>query len=239
MKKILKAAGIFQLLYYVLIISYAGFRSTFARFWLISGTFFEMLSALPEKWLSVLKYPMGAGAAFFCWIEFKMIRMAHEKPLPGADYLIILGAKVKGKRPTRSLMRRIRAGAVYLKENPDTKIIASGGQGTGEEITEAESICDTLEKMGFSKKRMILEDKSTSTRENLLFSVKLGGKESRYVVVTNGFHMYRTLRTAEALGIGKISGLSASSEPVLLPNYYVREFFAFIFNTYIKRGERI
>ena len=59
MKKILKTAGIFHLLYYALIISYAGIRTTFAGFWLAAGTFFSALSVLPDKWLSRLKLPLG------------------------------------------------------------------------------------------------------------------------------------------------------------------------------------
>lgn len=226
MKKILKTAGIFNLLYYTLIISYAGIRTTFAGFWLATGTFFAALSALPDKWLSRLKIPMGIGAAYFIFQEGRLMRMAHAKPEPGADYVIILGAQVKGERPSRSLLRRIRAGADYLSANPSAKAIASGGQGPGENITEAACICETLIDMGISRDRILLEEVSESTRENLLYSMVLGGQKSSYVIVTNGFHLFRSLETARQLGMKRVSGLAASSEPVLLINYYVREFFA-------------
>lgn len=226
MKKILKTAGIFNLLYYALIISYAGIRTTFAGFWLVTGTFFTAITALPEKCLSRLKIPMGVGAAYFLFQEGRLLCMAHAKPEPGADYMIILGAQVKGERPSRSLLRRIQTGAGYLKENPETKVIASGGQGPGENITEAKCICETLMDMEISRERILLEEVSESTRENLLYSMVLGGRKSSYVVVTNGFHMFRSLETARRIGMKRVSGLAASSEPVLLLNYYVREFFA-------------
>ena len=236
MKKFLKAAGLFSLLYYGLIISYAGIRTTFAKFWLISGGFFVALSQLPAKWLAVLKYPLGLVTAFFCAQEFKMLRMARAVPAPGADYMIILGARVKGRCPTRSLLRRIHAGAEYLKQNPATKVIGSGGRGPGEDISEAECICETLVELGISRDRILLEDQSVSTRENLFFSMKMTGTKGSYVLVTNGFHMYRTITLAKELGMEGVSGLSASSEPVLLLNYYVREFFALIFNKLTKKG---
>ena len=129
MKKILKTAGVFHLLYYALIISYAGIRTTFSKFWLLTGAFFMALAALPGKWLSRLKIPMSIGAVYFIFQEYRLMRMAHAKPKGGADYVIILGAQVKGTRPSRSLLRRIQAGAAYLKENPKAKAIASGGQG--------------------------------------------------------------------------------------------------------------
>lgn len=226
MKNILKTAGIFNLLYYVLIISYAGIRTTFAGFWLAAAAFFAALSTLPDKWLSRLKFPIGMGAVYFLFQEGRLLCSAHEKPKPGADYMIIMGAQVKGDRPSRSLLRRIEAGAGYLKRNPGTKVIASGGRGPGENITEAACIAEMLMDMGIGKERILLEAASESTRENLLYSMALGGKEKSYVIVTNGFHLFRSLETARRLGMSYVSGLAASSEPVLLLNYYVREFFA-------------
>lgn len=228
MKNILKTAGIFNLLYYVLIISYAGIRTTFAKFWIVSGAGWAALSLFPKRILEKLRIPMILGTAFFIFKELCFLKAAHERPEPNSRYMIILGAQVKGKRPSRSLLRRIEAGADYLKKNPDTKVIASGGQGWNEEITEAECICQTLIHMGIDQERIYMEPKSTSTWENLLYSMEIGGESSSYVVVTNGFHMYRTIMTGKRLGMKHISGLSAPSEPVLLLNYYVREFFAWV-----------
>lgn len=228
MKKILKTAGVLHLLYYALIISYAGMRTTFSKFWLLTGVFFMALTALPGKLLSWLKVPMGIGVVYFIFQEFELMRMAHARPETGADYVIILGAQVKGTQPSRSLLRRIQAGAVYLKENPEAKIIASGGRGPGENITEAACIRETLMQMGIDRERILTEEVSASTRENLLYSMVFGGRESSYVIVTNGFHLFRAMETARRLGMAHVSGLAASSEPVLLWNYYVREFFALI-----------
>ena len=228
MKRLLQAAGLIHLLYYILIISYAGVRTTFAKFWLIAGAGLTALSFLPKALLDILKFPMCVAAGGCIWQEIRFIRMAHAKPASGADYVIILGAQVKGTRPSRSLLRRIEAGAEYLKQNPRTKVIASGGQGANEEITEAECIRQTLIQMGIDESRIFLEPESVSTWENLAYSMAIGGKDSSYVIVTNGFHIYRAVKTAEALGMKEVSGLGASSEPILLPNYYVRELFAWM-----------
>lgn len=228
MKTILKAAGVFNLFYYMLIISYAGVRTTFAKFWAAAGVFLSSLSRLPKSVIAVLKYPISLGAIFFFFQEYQFIRMANAMPDPGADYVIVLGAQVRGRRPTRSLLRRIEAAAEYLKQNPKAKVIASGGQGPNEAITEAECIRRTLRQMGIEDERIYMESKSTSTWENLTYSMAIGGKDSSYVVVTNGFHLYRAIQTARRLGMTRVSGLGARSEPVLLPNYYVREFFAWM-----------
>lgn len=93
MKNILKTAGIFNLLYYVLIISYAGICTTFAGFWLAAAAFFAALSTLPDKWLSRLKFPIGMGAVYFLFQEGRLLCSAHEKPKPGADYMIIMAPR--------------------------------------------------------------------------------------------------------------------------------------------------
>ena len=224
MKKILKATGLFSLFYYALIISYAGIQTTFSVFWLFSGTIFIGLSGLPKRILGWIKYPMSIFFALFLFQEYKFLSMARS----GADYVIILGAQVKGRRPSRSLLRRIEAGAAYLHQNPQTRVIASGGRGKDEEITEAECIKNTLIEMGISEDRILMESASVSTWENLQFSMNIGGDDKKYVIVTNGFHLYRAVRTAGMIGMSKVSGMAAKSEPVLLLNYYVREFFAYI-----------
>lgn len=111
--------------------------------------------------------------------------------------------------------------------------------GTGEAVTEAACIHDTLVSMGVPKMKILLEDQSVSTRENLRYSMKFGGKDKSYVIVTNGFHLFRAMDTGRSLGMKHISGLAASSEPVLLLNYYVREFFAWMYYNIMKWSGKI
>lgn len=228
MKKILKITGIMHIFYFLIMIAYAGARTTFSKFWLGMGSFWVMLSVLPEKFLTWLRIPLTAVAAVFFYQECEFVRMARREPKGGADYVIVLGAQVKGTRPSRSLLRRIEAAAEYLKKNPDTKVIASGGQGPREDITEAQCICETLINMGIDEERIFMEPISVSTWENLVFSAEMVGYNHKFVVVTNGFHLYRAVKTAKKLGMKHVSGLAAREEPVLLLNYYVREFFAWI-----------
>ena len=89
------------------------------------------------------------------------------------DYLIILGAHVNGRVPSDSLERRIRKAEQYLKSHPMTKVIVSGGQGKGEDITEAEAMEIYLWEHGIEKERILKEAASTTTKENLRFSKAL------------------------------------------------------------------
>ena len=87
------------------------------------------------------------------------------------DYLIVLGAHVDGTRLTLALLERTRRALQYLKENPRTIAVLSGGRGSGEQISEAQAMFHYLTAHGIPKERLILEDRSVNTKENLAFSL--------------------------------------------------------------------
>ena len=108
------------------------------------------------------------------------------------DYLIVLGAHVDGTRLTLALLERTRRALEYLKANPGTKAVLSGGKGKGEKISEARAMYDYLTANGIEGSRLILEDRSVNTKENLSFSLeKIGDLSASVGVVTNNFHVFR------------------------------------------------
>lgn len=231
--------GIGCLVYYGIIRHYTGkWDSTFAGFWLLSGVLhlgaafvWAMLPKILQTAGAVL---IGAVWCLFLVTELCIFQSTKKKPEKNADYLIVLGAHVNGRRITNSLMRRLDAAYEYLLQNPRTTVIVSGGQGRGEDISEADAMAENLLERGIEEKRIIREDKSVSTEENLRFSGKLiletdlSGMKKTVVVVSNDFHIYRALLLGNRVGYKCLSGLAATSNPVLKLNYLVREFFAII-----------
>lgn len=155
-------------------------------------------------------------------------QMPPEEP---AAVVIVLGAGVNGRTPSLTLRTRIEAAAAYLEKHPDTVAVLSGGQGPGEDITEAQAMRTALVGLGIPEERLLLEEKSTSTAENIAFSLGIlaeNGLEPAggVGIVTNDFHLFRALRIAGE------NGVNAVGIPAELPwwwlsaNYYVREFFA-------------
>ena len=146
------------------------------------------------------------------------------------DYVVVLGAGVYGEAPSKPLRWRIEAAAEFLSEHPYAVCIASGGQGEGENITEAECIYRELTALGIDGERIIKEEKSASTRENIEFSREImdelsGGKGYSCAIVTNDFHLCRAKMLAYRAGL-EVAGISAKTRyPVLAVNYYFREAF--------------
>lgn len=160
------------------------------------------------------------------FLNYQIKSTAQEKPPQDAEYLIILGAKVNGTELSLSLLYRANKALEYLLENPDTIAIVTGGQGPGEEMTEAEAVRRYLIENGIDTEKILVEDKSTSTYENLENTKKLFDVKEA-VIVSNDFHLYRATELAEKVGI-KGYPLAAKTPEVVEFTLNVREYAAII-----------
>ena len=170
---------------------------------------------------------LGLLAIAFVITEARILEESSGTSEPDADYLVILGAGVNGTEPSLSLKNRLNAAIVYLLQNPDTVCIASGGKGPGEDISEAECMYRYLTSHGIESERVIKEDKSSDTSENVENSLEiisnLGKPNYTVAVVSSEYHLYRAkLMFADyGINVGTIPG--KTTFPVLKLNYFLRE----------------
>lgn len=161
-------------------------------------------------------------------LEIPVIRDAHTDPQPQADYVIVLGAGINGTTPSLSLTDRLKAALDYLERYPESIAILSGGQGPDEAVTEAWCMYDWLTARGVAPARLLLEDASASTEENLRFSFALihsqGRDINRVAIVSSEYHLHRAKKLARTLGCEQPLGVAAqTSLPLLRLNYFIRE----------------
>lgn len=168
-------------------------------------------------------------------LETNVLMNRGGMPAIPADAVIVLGAGVNGTEPSLSLRTRLDAALDYLEENPDVPVVLTGGQGYGEEITEAQCMYDYLTTRGVTSERILLEEQATSTAENFAFSKPLLAVEGIDVetdlvaVVTNDFHIYRAGLIAAREGYALTFGVPAELPWLHLEiNYCVREAFALV-----------
>lgn len=186
-----------------------------------------------KKWLRRLAaLTLASLFCLFGVIEGLIIHGMGEEGGEGLDYIIVLGAHVRGSVPSAPLAWRIERAYEYLRDNPDTLAVLSGGQGAGEDISEAECMRRELIALGIDGGRLLLEERSTSTAENISLSLEIIGEGGAGIgIVTNNFHVWRALRIARRAGIGEAEGIAAPFKNLLLPHYMVREFFSILFNS--------
>jgi len=160
-----------------------------------------------------------------------MAGAALDKPNDKSATVVVLGCKVIGTQPSMMLGERLDSAYKYLSDNPEAVCILSGGQGADEQISEARCMYNYLVDKGISTDRLIMEEKSTSTRENLQFSSEIIqnlGLNEEIIIITNEFHLYRAGKVADSLGLSHKS-VPACTNIWLFPTYYVRELYGILY----------
>ena len=149
--------------------------------------------------------------------------------LPQNATVIVLGSQVySAERMGISLTNRVQAAYDYLKDNPESRVIATGGQGGDEPCPEALAERNALVKMGIASDRIFMEDQSTNTRENLEFAMEIARKngiQGPFLLATQQFHQWRALGLASHVTWMETDffPLIAETDPILYPEYFGRE----------------
>ena len=241
MSRLFLILGLVFAAYYLCILWYAGIHASFAWFWLGAGAVCWLISAVcrePSLQTAFLRIPVGirAAAGILVLLVFLVFLAAEVCIVSGmrkgresaCDYLIVLGAQIKGSRVSLSLQQRLDRALAYLRSHPETIVIVSGGQGSGEDITEAQAMESYLADAGLAPERIWKEDQSVNTVQNLRLSRKLMMKENAAVgIVSNDFHIFRAVHIAKAQG-WKAAGIPAPTAALIRPHYMTREALALI-----------
>lgn len=151
------------------------------------------------------------------------------------DYIIVHGCGlINGDKVSPLLQGRItKAVSVYnkSKSNPKPQIVVSGGQGSDEKISEAQAMKNYLLENDFPENDIIMEDKSTTTFENLKNvrdMLDTNGKKHSYIFVTNNYHVFRTGLFAKKLKM-KAQGVGCRTAGYYWPSAFIREYIAIIY----------
>ncbi|MEG1473390.1 MAG: YdcF family protein [Christensenella sp.] len=183
------------------------------------------------KWIFIIGYIFLA--VVFVMGGILMNAAAHTNPPQNADAVMVLGAALKGTKPSDTLARRLDTAIEYAEQNAGALVLVSGGKGAQEEVPEAQAMREYLIEHGIAAERILTEDKSTSTRENFANSKKLlderfGENNYTTVFVTNDYHILRAGITARAAGMSNVYGLSFPTLMYSAPTSFMRESLALL-----------
>lgn len=248
-------------IYYAVIVIYSGFATSFSFIWLViaavcllfafGGDYYVKHKEKAPLWLPVSWVTFCCtGILVFAVVEILIFTAAAGAAAPDLDYVIVLGARVREDGLSRVLKYRLDRAMEYLAGNPGAMLVLSGGQGKGEPVSEAAAMRDYLEYNGVSHRRLILEERSSSTVENIAYGrlaieadqerrkelssqttvvmepgtyEEIPDKPIKVGVLTSDFHVFRAEQIAKKWGMPDIHGISSKSDPVLFVHYCVRE----------------
>lgn len=259
------SVSVLCLIYYGIIVAYSGFRTAFSGIWLVLAFLLAVMGAVSHfygrfrdripLWLSVSAVTVAVSLfVTFLVVEaaigFNFVSFQNQS----VDYVIVLGTQVRGDQMSKTLRYRAEQAADYAQLHPNTVLVLSGGQGPGENVSEADIMYDYLRDHGVPEYQLIKEEQSTSTYENMVYSkliidereqkrrqtirdameavgYELAPDEDHNIhigIVTSNFHMLRAKGIAKKIGISSPYGISAKSDPVLFVHFCMRECFAIL-----------
>jgi len=215
----------------------AGYSFTVLVCWCLIGIclFYNLADILQKKYLKPTRVVRRIFTVLLCIgllivgvTEILIVEASFGDPKETVDYLLVLGAKVRPDGPSVSLMDRIRAARDYLEAHPDVIAIVSGGQGPDEPMTEAKCMYDQLVALGIDPNRIWMEDKATSTWENMQFSMdlieeKTGVRPEKLGILSSEYHLFRAQLFAEKCGIESAGVPAHTSRPSQMINHFMRE----------------
>ena len=215
----------------------AGYSFTVLVCWCLIGIclFYNLADILQKKYLKPTRVVRRIFTVLLCIgllivgiTEILIVEASFGDPKETVDYLLVLGAKVRPDGPSVSLMDRIRAARDYLEAHPDVIAIVSGGQGPDEPMTEAKCMYDQLVALGIDPNRIWMEDKATSTWENMQFSMdlieeKTGVRPEKLGILSSEYHLFRAQLFAEKCGIESVGVPAHTSRPSQMINHFMRE----------------
>ncbi|MCX2731168.1 YdcF family protein [Saccharopolyspora sp. NFXS83] len=193
-----------------------------------NGTRWLPLEIVMDAAGKVLGY---VSVLFVCFLLYSLVYglLPHRHEV---DFIVVLGSGLLGSRVPPLLASRLDKGlAAFHQEREkgrDPILVTSGGQGPGEDVPEARAMADHLIANGAPEDRILVEDRSRSTEENLRFSeviMREHRPEHRVLVVTNNFHVMRAARIARKEKV-EAHVIGSPTASYFWPSATIREFVA-------------
>ena len=179
---------------------------------------------MKKKLLKICAVFMAAALLVLAVGGIAIIRSMDGRGDPGGEVLIVLGTTVNGTEPSPMLRQRLDAALEYLNTYPDAKCIVTGGKGDENNLSEAQCMFNYLTAAGIAPDRVQMEDRATSTVENLKY-VRSMLETNEVDILSSDFHLYRAgLIAKEAEFIPTL--IPAKTQPLsLLAPWFLREIF--------------
>ncbi len=232
LRKTMMILGILFLAYGIGVIALIGTGGAFHFFYPLAGIFLILVSRyLKGKAFAVFTVLFLSFVLCFLYVEWKIISCSGKEADRDADYLIVLGSQVRDSGPSMDYAARLDVACDYLNENERTIVITTGGQGRNEPVSEGQGGRDYLMKKGIDASRILVEEDSRTTRENLENAKRIieeqgdDVKDAKVVIVSALYHLYRASYIAGKLWFENVSCTGGCGLAYLLPQYFTREFF--------------
>lgn len=192
----------------------------------LAGFYWDSMSFTEHKYVAFLLFFVTVILAWLC----EAVMANGKSNAQNQKVIIVLGCRVRGDIPSLALEKRVESAYFYLVKNPESVAILSGGQGRDENISEGECMKNMLVDRGIDEKRLLVENRSVSTDQNIRFSKNIISQNSfpcDVAVATSRYHQYRAKLICKRYGLNAYA-ISSSTQAILLPCFLLRELMAIV-----------
>lgn len=228
--------------------TFLGTIFSFSSIWFILSVFFIVMFIFRKKRLwknakkSTKKIVIAIISIGFVIASINLFFITHPRLTTGEEnvkYVIILGGGItKDATISDSVKQRLKYSAEYLKKNPNSIAVVTGGKGHFSPCPESDILKPELESYGIESKRILAENKAKDTIQNFQYSAKLIAEnqnisiqevlDSEITVITSDFHIARAEILAKRMGFTNIYGAASKTPLLFIPNSYAREICSYI-----------
>lgn len=225
--------------------------TSFSNIWLFAGIILFSIATyrlktgknfrnlFSKKWKLIIGSLLSVIGAI-CIVNLIFILRPKNSKIPDQiDYVILLGGGIdKNGEIAPNVQNRIDRAALVLKSHPESRCVVTGGTLKWLPFPEAPEMKRQLEKRGIESQRVYVEANALDTIQNFQKSLELICEnekirpedvlQSRIVVVTNKFHMNRSLRLANRMGFKNIYSAPAPTKVFHIPMAYLREICSYV-----------
>ena len=199
-------------------------------FLIVDGLYLVIRNGLPEDWLwlrlLLVIYP--ALAIYFSWqfLVFLVSSIVYGQKTKEekCSVLVVLGAGlIDGHIVGPLLAGRIKTAVTSATD--DSIFIMSGGKGEDEQVSEASAMKKyAVEKLDIAADRILVEEQSRNTLENLKFSSQMLKKP--FIFFSSDFHIFRAALFAASLDLDAQGSKGSKTTIYYRTVFFIREFVA-------------
>lgn len=159
---------------------------------------------LKKKILGIMLVLLSILSVIYLWILFQVVQHAETSSAHVSDVIVVLGSRsYLNGRYNPCLLARVAQGVRLLKSKLAPQMIVSGGNDVEDGINEAETMRKMALELGALPEQILVENQSSSTRENMVFSLEIMKKRGfkTAIITSDPFHVWRAGLLAQQLEI--------------------------------------
>lgn len=169
-----------------------------------------------RKW-NVLKTVLMCVLVLQSALSLGIVLGGNDTNIEDADFVLVLGYQLDNNEMSETLKLRLDKAYEYAMNNPYSTFVLCGGVTRENTISEAEIMRRYLSFRGLNESRIVCEDQSTNTIENIQNSLEYVRGDSKIVVVSSNYHVARAKMICESVGLN-VKGIGSKAPILLIPN---------------------